>query len=73
MLTKQLLFALMIETSLVMLTTILLIQPKFVFDGQSNKIRDTARVGGMFLLCITFCWSVVVGCVMALNSMTIQL
>jgi hypothetical protein len=69
----QVVFALIIESALVGLTALLLLQPEGLFRGHSPALRAAVRGGGLVLLCLTFCWSVIFGAVMALNHMTIQL
>lgn len=70
MLSRQILFSLVIEFWLVFVTVLLLAQPRFLgsFFGESaNNERSRLRmtISGVFLLCVTFCWSVVFGCVIA--------
>jgi len=55
------LYAAIIEIALLLLTTVLLVQPKFLMDLQSVRIRKIAFSGGMALLGVTFCWSFILG------------
>ncbi|OFZ70442.1 MAG: hypothetical protein A3K03_05825 [Bdellovibrionales bacterium RIFOXYD1_FULL_44_7] len=70
---KQLVFVMLIEFALIMLTCILLMQPTLIFAGQSDRARSIARTGGLVFLCVTFCWSIILGCVFTLSYSTIQL
>lgn len=67
---KQLALAFFIEFALVFVTVFLLIQPRFAFATEARRARAMATISGYFLLCITFCWSVVVGCVLAIHQLT---
>ncbi len=70
---KQVLFALSIESILLAMTILFLVQPlSLTRFGTPNRAR-VFRMGGMVLLCLTFCWSVVFGCILALNEMTLRL
>ena len=50
-----------------------------IFMALSYSFMSRAQVkaiyhwGGTILLCLTFCWSVILGCVLALNSLTYTL
>lgn len=68
MMPKQVLFTFLIETVLILATTLLLAQPEMVFSGQAKRVRSLAKAGGLILLCLTFCWSVVLGAVITLYS-----
>jgi hypothetical protein len=61
-----------VEMSLIFLTTFLLTQPKLIFGKEPSLFRSFANWFGMFLLCVTFCWSVVVGIVFSLNNIVFQ-
>jgi integral membrane sensor domain MASE1 len=66
-------FVLMVEIILIVFTTILMAQPKKVFPSKSEKLRSFAHWVGMLLLCLTFCWSIVLGIVLATNDMIISI
>jgi len=66
---KEFFFVALIESALVAATTLLLSQPEFVFDGQSSRFRGLARAGGWICLCLLFCWSVILGGVLAIHQM----
>ena len=68
---EQVAIAMFMESLLVSVTALLLLQPKAVFT--SPKAMKVATWSGLVLLCITFCWSVVVGCILYLNQMVIRL
>lgn len=65
---KQMIFALVVEGWLVLLTLLMLMQPSFVFQFKSDQAQRVVTVFGLFLLSVTFCWSVVFGCLIALNQ-----
>jgi hypothetical protein len=69
----QVKIALLLESGLICFTTLLLTQPNFLFRPQSQKGRDFCRTAGLFFLCVTFCWSIVFGCILAVNSLSIRL
>jgi hypothetical protein len=70
---KQLIFAVVLEFWLVILTTMLLTQPSLVFRGHKGRPRLSVTVSGLFMLCVTFCWSVVLGCLVAFRNAVISL
>ncbi|MDR3607199.1 MAG: hypothetical protein P4M08_07460 [Oligoflexia bacterium] len=72
-LTRQIFFAGLIEVAMILVTLALLDVPNIVLPVRSAGARSTLRVTGMIMLCLTFCWSVVLGCVLALNSGTYRL
>jgi len=71
---RQVFFTMLIEAALVAFTVFALVQP---FASLKPKQTETRSIGlqfvGLVLLCITFCWSVVFGCVLALNEITFRL
>lgn len=69
--TEQVILAKAIEIILMVMTSILLIQPKVIF--RVSKPRPVFTWGGMLLLCITFCWSVVFGAILFMNDLTIKI
>ncbi len=68
----QVIFATLVETGLVLLTCLLVVQPESVFRGVASEIRRSVSFAGMVSLCLTFCWSVIFGCVLALNDLTLK-
>ena len=70
---KQVLFSMIVEAGMILLTTFMLTQPALVFGKRSESVRSMARAGGLFLLCLTFCWSVVLGCTLTINALTIRI
>jgi hypothetical protein len=70
---KQVIFALVVEAALILLTSLLLVQPRLIFTNQNTKISQLTQIGGGLFLCVTFCWSVVLGCLLTLNSIVIRL
>ena len=69
----QIQIALAIEGLLLMGTCILLLQPIFVFNKSSQRARSVATWGGVALLCVTFCWSFLLGSILALNEITLRI
>ncbi|MCM2324189.1 MAG: hypothetical protein NDJ90_13095 [Oligoflexia bacterium] len=69
----QVIAAFLIEVFLILLTLLLLLQPAWIFRTQSDRGRVFTTLSGWVFLCVTFCWSVVFGCVVALNRLTFQL
>lgn len=68
---KQVLVSIVIEVMMILLTIFLLNQPKLVFEKQSDCTKTIARAGGLISLCVTFCWSVFLGCVLMLHGIRI--
>jgi hypothetical protein len=70
---EKVLIAMAIESMLIAATTLLLVQPGFVVRVPSDRARAWMTATGLAFLCATFCWSVVFGCVLALNSLTMRI
>ncbi len=62
-----------IESVLVFMTAFFLVQPDVLFRLASQKIRTVVRWSGMLLLCLTFCWSVIVGIILSLNGLSLKI
>ncbi len=73
MMMRQIVFLLLIESALVISSLILLVQPRFVFRLQTPRSKYVATYSGMVILCLTFCWSVIFGCFLALQDLTVRL
>jgi hypothetical protein len=67
---QQLAISLLIESTLIVVTTLLLAQPASFFPSASPRLRAVATYGGMLLLCVTFMWSVVLGMLFTLNPIS---
>ncbi|MBI3534092.1 MAG: hypothetical protein HY072_01210 [Deltaproteobacteria bacterium] len=65
----QIAICLMIELALIVITSFLLIQPNYVFHGQSNTIKNLAKSTGYIFLCLTFFCSVILGCIFELSHL----
>lgn len=65
---KQIMITAAIEGTLIFLTTFLLTQPTGFFKTTSEKAKTLATYSGLIFLCITFCWSVILGCLVALRE-----
>ena len=63
---QQLNFTLAVELLLVTISSILLAQPEIIFAKHSQRLRTAASWSGMVFLCLTFCWSVILGVVIFL-------
>ena len=69
----QVLFATSVEGFLVVLSCLLVVQPESVFGRRSRGVRLAASYAGWIALCLTFCWSVIFGCVLVLNDLTLRI
>lgn len=58
---------------LILGTLLMLVQPEFVFRGFRDKSRFLVRTAGMFMLCLTFCWSFVLGCLITIVRLQISI
>lgn len=65
---QQILVVFFIECALIFTSTLLLAQPGVLFGHLTEKMRSVYRAGGWVFLCLTFCWSVVLGSVLTLHS-----
>lgn len=66
-------FILLIEFVMVTVTAIFLVQPEFIFSAQSESFRRHVSWFGVFLLGLTFCWSVILGITFGLNGLLYSL
>ena len=64
---KQLVAGLMIEFGLMLSTLFFLIQPNFIFKRIHERTRIALTMSGLIMLCVTFCWSVIFGCILTLH------
>lgn len=65
---KQLLFVVIIEGLLVFATLLLLVHPRLILFSSSDQAKKMGMIGGLFCLCLTFCWSVVFGAVLVIHQ-----
>lgn len=72
-LSHQVFVAGVIEIGMILVTLTFLDVPNFLLPFKSPSARSAIKGGGLIMLCLTFCWSVVLGCVLALNSGTYRL
>lgn len=70
---RQVIVSLWIEIAMITVTMILLVQPRMFFPFRTERARTAGSWAGMTLLCVTFCWSVILGCILALNDMTFKI
>ncbi len=64
---------LVVEAVAVSLTSVFLLQPKFLFRRGAAQSRSGVRWVGMAFLCFTFCWSVIVGIVLTMNDVSFKI
>ncbi len=65
-------FVLSVEGALILLTTLLLAQPRLLFHSSQGRTHVWARWGGIALLVLTFCWSVIAGIVLSINGFSLR-
>jgi hypothetical protein len=70
---NQVLFAFVVEFFMILLTSILLLQPRSMFRSSASWMTGIATTTGMVMLCLTFCWSVVLGAVLAMHGFTLRI
>jgi hypothetical protein len=68
----QLIFATVTEIAMVLMSCLLVVQPESIFSGSSQGTRRAATYAGLVTLCLTFCWSVIFGIVLALNNLALR-
>ena len=61
MLSKFFSLAVVVESLLIMITTLLLAQPRKVFEDRSSGLKKFAFFLGLICLLVTFIWSVALG------------
>jgi len=62
-----------VELGLILVTSLLLAQPKWLFRSGAGKLAKKARWGGVFFLGLTFFWSVILGVILSMNNITIKI
>jgi hypothetical protein len=67
---KQLAVTLSVEAFLVFLTLFLLSEPGWMIKSKNEGTRAAFRAGGLLFLCVTFCWSFILGCILAIQRLT---
>lgn len=65
-------FSVAVELGLISFTSLVLTQPNFLIQVESKRGRSATAVIGGFFLCVTFCWSVVLGIVLYIHDIVIQ-
>jgi hypothetical protein len=70
---SSVIFTLLVELAFISLTAYLLTRPKKMIQGQTLSVPSFFQWTGMFFLCVTFCWSVVFGIVLAMNDLFFQI
>jgi len=70
---RNLVYAVLIQLGLIVVTSILLAQPAMMFPAGSERMRSFMKAGGWLFLCVTFCWSVVVGCLLSLDVLILRI
>ncbi len=66
---RQLLVTLGVEGILMLLTVFFLSEPGWAIRPRGASLRMSLWAGGLVFLCLTFCWSFILGCVIALHRM----
>jgi hypothetical protein len=61
-------FALVVEFALMLLTVLVLFRPQGLFRSGVAKRKALATWSGFFFLLLTFIWSIVAGIVLAMNG-----
>ncbi len=72
-LSHQIFVSFLIELVMILATLVLLDVPNLAIRFRSPGAQAAVRGAGMVMLCLTFCWSVILGCVLALNAGTYRL
>lgn len=62
-------YAVLIEAALFILTVLFLVQPKFVWDIRSPRGKGIASATGIVFLCMTFGWSFILGSLLVMHDM----
>lgn len=70
---NQVVFAMAVETAMIIVTLLLLNQPNIFLPFRSPRVQTALRAGGLIMLSLTFCWSVILGCVITLHQMTFRI
>jgi hypothetical protein len=69
---KQLAIAFAVEFFMILLSTILLTQPRSMFREPSPRVALAITSSGLVLLSLTFCWSIIFGVVLAMNGLELR-
>jgi len=69
---KQLIVTLAVEAFLVFLTLFLLSEPGWMVKAKNEGTQAAFRAGGLLFLCVTFCWSFILGCIIAIQRITFR-
>jgi hypothetical protein len=72
MLPTHLAGAIRIEVALIVLSSVFLVQPEMLFRGRSDRMRAVVSWAGFLALCVTFCWSVIFGCLLTLHHLVLH-
>jgi hypothetical protein len=64
---KQVMVSFFIEMGLIAVTLFFLVQPSLVFNKLHERTRVALTVSGLVMLCVTFCWSVILGIILTLH------
>jgi len=65
---QSLVISLAVELVLMSATLFLLAHPRMLFKPRTDRARLMITISGLVFLCLTFCWSVIFGCVIALHE-----
>jgi hypothetical protein len=64
---------LVVEAVLIVLTTFCFLRPQALLRLKTNHLNKFFRWSGIFLLILTFCWSIIFGIVLGMNDLTIRI
>lgn len=70
--TNSVVFALIVELVLMLLTILLFIRRNGLFGSGIGKKKAFAAWSGLFFLFLTFIWSVITGIVLAMNGLYLR-
>jgi hypothetical protein len=66
---KQVMVGIFIEMGLILASLFFLVQPSLVFNKMHERTRTALTVSGLVMLCVAFCWSVILGVILTLHRM----
>lgn len=68
----SLILAVFVESVLILLTLLLLVQPNKVLSLKTERGKAVAWWAGLFFLVMTFLWSIIFGIVLSVNGISIH-
>ena len=61
--TQEVMILFCVEILLVLMTAYCLLQPRFIYEPKSEGLRGVLTFVGVIFLCVTFCWSFLLGAI----------